>query len=95
MLTVLDSPNNFPGSYRAPQISDVITLHFRPSDTVAQNGIAIEINGVFLGWIRKVDIPIVSPYLINNSALGGVIQSRNSHPWANKGGQNWSGTVVI
>jgi len=56
----------------------------------------MEIDGVFVGWIRKVDIPVISPLLIDNSTLGGVIQSRRSHPWDNGGGGlNYSGTVDI
>jgi hypothetical protein len=63
----------------APQVGDIVTLHFKQSNTITQNGIAMEIDGVFLGWIRKVDIPIISPLLIDNSVLGGVVQSRRSH----------------
>ena len=31
------------------QVGDVVTLYFKISDTVTQNGIAMEIDGVFLG----------------------------------------------
>lgn len=73
MLTILDSPNNFPSSHRAPQVGDIVTLYFKESNIVAQNGIAIEIDEVFLRWICRVDILTILPLLINNLALGGVI----------------------
>jgi hypothetical protein len=56
----------------------------------------MELGGVFVGWIRKAEIPIISPLLVENSLLGGVITTRRSHLWAGVGGGlNYSGTVVI
>ena len=74
----------------------IVTLRHLVSDTVANTGIAIEINGDFAGWIRRAEFTTVSTLLANNSALGGVITSRIDRPWANGGGgMNYSGTVDI
>jgi hypothetical protein len=55
-LTPVDSPNNFPNSYRPPSINDIVHLENRQVDNNNRIGITIiRKQDHFLGWVSKDD----------------------------------------
>src|SRR5450755_1315016 len=93
--TFIDCPRNFPHNHIVPEIGDTVTFCHRRSDRTRQQGIAILVDGVFVGWIRRSNLQIVRVRIGGNVALSSVVVSRELRVWASQGGDNFRGNIEI
>jgi len=50
---------------------------------------------MFAGWIRRIDLAIVSSLLADNASLHRVVTFIEEKPWVAGGGMNYAGTLSI
>ena len=89
-------PNNFPEHHRAPQEGDFVEFESRRSDTINEDGIAlIQAGGLFLGWVKRMDIPNIRPRLEAGEQLAAKVLYRESYRWEAAGGTCWRGILQL
>ena len=84
LTSFIDVPNNFPLNHSRPRVNDDVQIVQRASDTLTNgSGLALEVGGIFVGWVREGELTQV---LALGTPRSGRIRRIIRTFWWNKGG---------
>lgn len=89
-----DVPNNFPLNHSRPRVDDDVQIVQRTSDTLTYGrGLALEVGGVFVGWVREGELTQVLALGVPRS--GRIRQITRTFWWNEGGGECCEGVIDV